>query len=844
LLTASAPLAICVSGGFLLGGVESGLPLQLTVGTVVVAVSLVHGAWLLRLAGGLFQQGDRQTGRSAAVFCGAVLLCGVTVAVVPLDRPVGLAGIVAAVLAVIGLLALPGAAPDRAAALRRGLDGLCVALWKFLTIWVLILEARGGLSPLAFGTCLLACIGLTVAVVSGVRAKFPRGATLITSAGTAAVVFALAVLQLLPSSGSARRDWLLGAAGLLILGPVLIWGGVRRAIISPGPGAPAPTITDGTLVGDPLLVAPVLAGIAAVGYDAVSRGGLSATTLALGLAAVLAVTVRESLEALRVRRFAGQLAVHEAHFRSLVAGSSDVIVVLDPDLSVRWQSPAAARQFGLSDQEVLGRPFTALIHTEDHERVYVACAEPGGITAARLCDGFGVWRPTEFTVSDLRESPEVRGLVVHLRDVSERLELEETLRHTARTDSLTGLVNRATFLHEIAAREATGIVLAIGLDGFAAVNDVHGPDVGDALLVEVARRIRTTVEPGDLAARLSGDEFAVRTQVSKVRAYTLANRLLSELTEPFRLPGVELRLSAGVGLADGGSEDALRRAGLALRWAKRSGRGSVEWHDATVEQAAVRRGHIEQELPLAVRGGQLDLAYQPVYDLVEGRPVGVEALLRWRHPDLGTVPPLETVAAAAELGLAAELHTWVLNRACRQLAAWRREGYRLWLSVNVGVDDLLATDFAAGLSLALDSHQVDAADLVIEVSEREFGPSLDDAVTALTTVREIGVRTALDGFGAGSTYLAHLRHLPADILKVDRSLFTDPPMQGGRATPIIEAVVGLGNKLGLTVVAHGLEAEDHLELVRRAGCRFGQGFLYGQPGPAERIEAELVHATL
>jgi diguanylate cyclase (GGDEF)-like protein/PAS domain S-box-containing protein len=830
-LAASAPVALSVSGGVLVGGSVVGLPALVAVPVVAAAAGVVHGAWLLRL--------DRRL----AVLAAALLLGAVAAVTTVIVRPLGVvvAGIAGA-LVVAGLLGLPGVATDRPARLRRGLDGLCVALWKFLVIWILVLEPRGGLSPLAFTTSLLACIGLTIAVVSGVRARYPRAATLLAAGGTAAVVFALAVLTLVPASGPTGDGWLLGAGALLVLAPVLIWAGASRAVVEPVPGLPAPKISDGTLVGDPLLVAPVLAGIAAVGYDFIDRGGLGRTTLALGLAAVAAVTVRESLEALRVRRFAGQLAVHEAHFRSLVAGSTDVILLVDADLTVRWQSPAAARQFGLSDQEVSNRPFTDLIHADDHERVRASFAEAARPVPARVCDGFGVWRPTEFTVSDLRDSPEVGAFVVHLRDVSERVVLEETLRHTARTDPLTGLVNRATLLHEVAVPSSTGMLLAVGLDGLAGINDTHGPDVGDAMLVEVARRIRTTVESGDLVARLSGDEFAVYASISKVRAFTLATRLLGELSEPYRLPGVELRLSAGIGLAaSGGCDDPLHRAGLALRRAKDSGRGRVEWYDETVESTFVRRGLIEQHLPTAISDGQFDLAYQPIYDLVEGHPVGVEALLRWRHPQLGTVPPRETVAIASELGVSGDVHRWVLNQACRQLAVWRLEGYRLWLSVNISFGDLRDPGFAPELSLVLDSHQVEPSDLIIELSEREFGASLDEVIAPMATVRDIGVRTALDGFGSGSTYLAHLRRMPADLLKVDRSLFVDPPGHTSTAAPVMEAVVGLGRKLGIAVVAHGLEAAGDVDVVRKAGCRFGQGFVYGKPGPAERVEAELVH---
>ncbi|MEV6931081.1 EAL domain-containing protein, partial [Dactylosporangium sp. NPDC051485] len=728
-------------------------------------------------------------------------------------------------------LGLPGVAGRPAAAARRALDGVCVALWKFLTLLVLILDVGGAPSRKVFWTCLLAIVGITIAVVSGVRAPFPRWAAVTAAGGVALLTLGMAAVPLLPAEPGRHDAWLLSAGALLVLGAVLVWAGACRSVFGRTGEA---RVVDGTLIGDPLLVAPVLAGAGAVLYALVSRGAIGTPAMVVGAAAVLTVVLREIIEAMTVRRFTGELDARETAFTSLVAGSADVILVLDRDLTVRWQSPAAARQFGLSDQEVLGRPFARLVHPADALSLDARAAGP---VQARICDGFGVWRHVEFTIAG---TPEVDGVVVHLRDAGERRELERSLRRTARADPLTGLANRGALLRELTA--GTGFLITVGLDGFAGVNDLHGPDVGDAMLVEVAARIRAAAGPGDVAARIDGDEFAVFTRVDKVHAYTLATRLVGELGEPYPMPGAVLQLSAGIGLAPvgGGPEETLHRAGLALRRAKRTGRGRVEWHDEAAEEAYVRRATLEQDLPLAVGRGELDLAYHPVYDLVEGHPIGVEALLRWRHPKLGTIAPGETLTVARELGRTADVHDWVLSRACRQLSMWQHEGYRLWMSVNVGFDDFADPGFPNRLSLALDSHQIDPADLVIELAERELDPDLDLVAEPLATVRAIGVRTALDGFGAGGTSLAHLRRLPADLLKVDRALFTAPPVSGGRVPPLIDVVVKLGRRLDVTVVAHGLEAQEHLELVRAAGCRYGQGHFYGQPAPAERIEAALV----
>jgi len=837
---ASAPLTLTAAAGILLGGPLTGLAASTAVLLAAVASGVLHAFWLLRLTVRKRLDGaPRSTVFSLAALGLGVLVAG-GCAVVP-----GAAAFVAPAAGaalVAGLLRLPGVTNGPAAAARRGLDGVCVALWKFLTLLVLVLELHGEPSHAVFLTCLLAIVGITIAVVSGVRAPFPRWAAVTAAGGVALTVLGLAVLPLLPGDPGRRDAWLLAVGGLLVIGSVLVWAGACRSVFG---GLPAARLTDGTLIGDPLLVAPVLAGAAAVLYTLVSRGRVGPAAMTVGTVAVLAVGLRELLEALTVRRLSGELDAQETAFRSLIAGSSDVIVVLNADRSVRWQSPAAAGHFGLSDQELTGRPFLRLVHADDITEVNARLAEAGTTSAGplrtRICDGFGVWRHVELTVADLRDTPQIGGLALHLRDVSEQRELEHGLQRTTRTDPLTGLANRGALLGELAA--GTGFLVAVGLDGFAGINDVHGRDLGDAMLVEVAARIRGSITHGDVAARFNGDEFAVFTRVDKVHAFTLATRLLGELGEPYPLPGTVLRLSAGIGLAPvgGGPEETLRRAGLALRRAKRTGRGRVEWHDDAVDEAYVRRATLEQHLPRAVERGELDLAYHPVYDLVEGHPIGVEALLRWRHPLLGTIAPQEALAVGRELGITAQVHDWVLNRACRQLSLWQHEGYHLWMSVNVTVDDFVAPDFAGRLSLALDSHQVEPADLVVEIAERELGADLERLAKPLSTVRAIGVRTALDGFGTGATSLARLRRLPADLLKVDRSLFAAAPPAGGNIAPIIDVVVKLGQRLNVTVIAHGLEAEPHLELVRSAGCRYGQGHFYGTPAPAERIEAALVH---
>jgi predicted signal transduction protein with EAL and GGDEF domain len=328
-----------------------------------------------------------------------------------------------------------------------------------------------------------------------------------------------------------------------------------------------------------------------------------------------------------------------------------------------------------------------------------------------------------------------------------------------------------------------------------------------------------------------------------VHAYALATRLLMMLAEPIVLPSVTVYLTASIGMADlaGGSnvDDVLRRADLALRQAKRLGRGRVEWYDAEVEEAMLRRMTLEQDLPGALERGELDLIYQPILDLLESRPRAVEALLRWRHPRLGTLLPADVIPVAEDVGLSHEIGGWVLHQSGRQLASWLNEGRDLSMAVNVSPHQLESSRLAEDIGTMLDLHELPAERLVLEVAEPGLGPDPSRIQDQLMQVRSLGVRTALDDFGTGPESLTHLRSLPMDMVKIGRTFYDESPARPGMSVPIIEVMVGLGRRLGLEVVAQGLEAAAHLDVVRAAGCRLGQGHLLARPQPAERTEAYL-----
>jgi diguanylate cyclase (GGDEF)-like protein len=424
-------------------------------------------------------------------------------------------------------------------------------------------------------------------------------------------------------------------------------------------------------------------------------------------------------------------------------------------------------------------------------------------------------------------------------------EREAYFKEMAFTDALTGLGNRRRLmrtLYDDAVGGPPAVLLAIDLDGFKNVNDVRGHDVGDAVLVEVGRRLRGNLRPGDIAARLGGDEFAVVMWAGPDEAYRVAERLLRVLSEGYPVDGTSVYLSSSIGLAgDGVVTDVprlLHNADLALRFAKQRGKNRVERYDAAYDRWMHRRTALEQELRGAIEREELSLAYQPVMALPDGRPVGVEALLRWYHPTLGAVPAREFIPVAEEFGLIGRIDRWVLHQACHQLSRWMADGHDPWLSVNISVRELHLPEYVAQLVEVLRAHRVPAGRLVLEVTEHAVAIDLAEVVERLAELRAHGVRIALDDFGAGYSSLGQLRRMPVDLIKIDKGLVADP------SAPLIGVVVTLGEQLGLEVVAEGVSTPAQRAIVAAAGCRLVQGELSGAPMPAEHIEALIARPFL
>jgi diguanylate cyclase (GGDEF)-like protein len=423
---------------------------------------------------------------------------------------------------------------------------------------------------------------------------------------------------------------------------------------------------------------------------------------------------------------------------------------------------------------------------------------------------------------------------------------EAHFRELAHTDPLTGLANRRGLVRALREPDPAGrprFLVGIDLDGFKNVNDMRGHDVGDDVLGEVGRRLRRNLLSGDVAARLGGDEFAVLMHASQDEAMMAAKRLLAVLGQPYEVDGATVFLSASVGVAGhtspGDTGELMRDADLALRYAKQRGKNRVERYDARYDELLRRRSTLENELRHAIERDELRLVFQPVVALPSMRPVGAEALLRWHHPTLGSVRPDEFIPVAEESALIDRLGAWVLRQACRQLAAWLAAGHDVWVSVNLSPRELHAADYAGRVADVLGEYGVPPQRLVLEVTEHAVATDMEELVRRLGELRATGVRIALDDFGAGYSSLGQLRTLPVDILKIDQRLVAEPESRTGTAAPLVDVVVRLGHRLGLEVLAEGIQTPAQRAVVESAGCRLGQGSLFGWGVPAEHLEAQL-----
>jgi diguanylate cyclase (GGDEF)-like protein/PAS domain S-box-containing protein len=502
------------------------------------------------------------------------------------------------------------------------------------------------------------------------------------------------------------------------------------------------------------------------------------------------------------------------------------------------------------------RTFASVIHPDDRQAVEMGVDEALArrepfILEYRIirADGGVAW-VYEKGQGVFGQDGEVLWLDGAIFDITERKLLQEELSRQAFYDSLTGLANRALFddrmRHALAHADRRGhrlAVLLLDLDGFKIINDSLGHQAGDQVLVMAAQRIEACCRLSDTVARLGGDEFAVLLEegVDEHAARSVAARLLDILREPFLVKGREMHVSGSIGIAlrEGSSastDDLLRDADAAMYCAKSRGRDRYELFEPSMHTRAVQLFELNTDLQKGLEQGQFVVHYQPILDLAAEELQGVEALVRWQHPERGLLAPDEFIPVAEQSGLIVPLGTWVLREACRQVQAWREAfpEQRPALSVNLSPRQLYEPDLVAHVRAVLDETGFDPSGLILEITEGALLQGVEETKRKLADLKELGVRLAIDDFGNGSTTLAYLGEFPVDILKIDRS-FIRGMCDNPEGRILVQAILDLARALHLDTVAEGIELQEQRTELLTSGCASGQGFFFAEPVAAERI---------
>ena len=619
----------------------------------------------------------------------------------------------------------------------------------------------------------------------------------------------------------------------------------------------APTASDSLVHALPY-AAMLVAFLLLVYFAGASVGGPVAVMTMVVFVLTLLVMVRQGAmlkddARLRERRATEMV---EARYASLIANTSDVIMIVAPDGGLRFASPAFERTFGLRPDQVPGSNLKDLWTGEDREQLSVFLSDvaassggPVGPVELRLDRGTRHYT-LEVVGSNLSEDPAVQGLALDLRDISERKALEEKLRELAFHDPLTRLANRNLFRDRV--KHALGLarrarrqvaVIYLDLDDFKTINDTLGHDAGDRLLEAVAARLVKTMRTTDTVARLAGDEFAILLEgVGDTEDVERpADALINALGVPFRLGETSVHVAASVGVAistsESSAEELLGNADIAMYNAKAEGKDRYVLFEPRMQEVLRERLRLEADIARALVNEEFFLEYQPIVDLGTGALLGVEALARWRHPERGVLMPRQFIPLAEESHHIIELGRWVLLRACTDWRQWCDRvapAAELRLGLNISSRHLQQGDLVRDVGWALAESGLNPGQLVIELTESTVMQNTEANVERLHGLKQLGVKLAIDDFGTGYSSLSYLHRFPIDILKIDRS-FVSRLTNADDGPELARAVVGLGETLGIDTVAEGIEDELQASVLRELGCVAGQGFLFAKPGSLEQL---------
>jgi diguanylate cyclase (GGDEF)-like protein/PAS domain S-box-containing protein len=581
------------------------------------------------------------------------------------------------------------------------------------------------------------------------------------------------------------------------------------------------------------------------------------------MSVVIGVVVALCVKTAENRRLQeGKRAVAERRTEALLENGSDAVLAV-ANGHIFFASKSVRQVLGYDPEWLTADRLTAITHPDNLARVQEwfasLYAAPLGYTSklesrARRADGS--WIDVEVTGTNRMADPDLECLVLQVRDTSEQKALEGQLTRQAFEDSLTGLPNRALFRdrtdHAVARNRRSGgrvTLFLIDLDDFKMVNDTLGHAAGDQLIGTVALRMAQQVRPADTLARLGGDEFAVLIEdVDEIEAAALAERLLAAIRKPVRLGNRDFVCTASIGVATAKAADGesgpdtgelLRDADLAMYAAKAAGRDRYAVFDPTMYADVLREADERSELERALAADEFVVHYQPIVDLPSGELIGVEALVRWNHPEKGLLGPNTFIPLAETTGLIVPLGRWVLFQACAQVAQWHRTlpgAEHVRVSVNLSARQFQYSGLVDDVRAILGQTGINPRQVVLEITESLLMHDTDATIVTLQELRNLGVQLAIDDFGTGYSSLSYLKRFPVDILKIDRS-FVDGITNDPEDATLAEAVVQLGRALRLTTVAEGIETADQRSALRMLGCEYGQGYLFAKPADAARIES-------
>lgn len=532
------------------------------------------------------------------------------------------------------------------------------------------------------------------------------------------------------------------------------------------------------------------------------------------------------------------LATSEARFRDVVEASSDWVWEIDANWRFTYLSERFEAVTGLSMNAWIGAPMDDLLGTESgtlSQWLSLPNRRPDITIQCRYVDPQGRERITRLSARDMP----CKGFRGTATDVTEEVEARRRIEFLSQHDSLTGLPNRTRLqefldgkLKAMPSEDSPLVMLSLDLDRFKPVNDLLGHAAGDLVLNEVSSRLADCVRHGDLVARVGGDEFVlILTDVSSQdEVEALCHRLIESIERPVAIDEQEVFVSASIGIAMAPNDankaaELLRYADIALYEAKAAGRNTWRFYAGDMNAKIIERRRLENDLRFAIKHGELRLHFQPRYRIADGKMVGAEALVRWKHPEHGLISPDTFIPIAEESGLILALSNWVLNTACTSAAQWPES---LFVSVNLSPTEFKQGNLVERIQQSLDDSGIDPARVELEITESVMLEDASGALEIMRTLKRLGVRIAMDDFGTGYSSLSYLRAFPFDGLKIDRS-FLNRLDESEDDKAIIQAIVGLGRALALTVTAEGIETAEQLKLLKAVSCDEGQGYFLSRP---------------